>query len=63
MAAPHITPEARAYGIRVANRLLRNRAGHGGNKAAGVGYRQMRQADIIALAALAFDAGRASKNA
>ncbi len=55
-----ISTAARAYGEQAAAKLLGNRAGHGGNKAAGVGYRQMRAADIVALAALAFDAGRKS---
>ena len=54
------SPAALAYGEHVARKLLTNRAGHGGNPAHGVGYRQMRAADLTALAAIAFDAGRAS---
>jgi hypothetical protein len=51
--------EAKAYGRQVADKMLRGgRKGHGGKAA--ITYRVMREADLIALASIAFDAGRES---
>lgn len=49
-----LSPLARDYGRRVAAKLLDGRKGHGGGPCLS---RVMREADLIALAGLAFDAG------
>lgn len=49
-----LSPEAREFGRRAATKLLDGRKGHGG---APVSYRVMREAELIALAGLAFDMG------
>lgn len=53
-----VSPEARAYGAAVARKLLTNRKGHGNGPCS---YRVMREAQLSALASLAFEAGRNSK--
>lgn len=59
MAHGHKAASAAAleFGQDVARKML-NRRGHGG--AQGVVHRQMKHADLVALAAIAFDAGRRS---
>lgn len=48
---------ADAWARRSARALLSNRAGHGGTKDRGVGYRQMTEAQLAGLGRLAFEAG------
>lgn len=49
-----VSDRAIRYGRGVAKALLSGRKGHGGGECS---YRVMREEDLIALAALAFDAG------
>lgn len=54
----NLTPAAEAFGRMVARQLFAGRTGHGGGPCS---YRQMREAEIVALAGIAFDAGRLSE--
>lgn len=51
---PAVSPAALQYARRVARGLLSNRTGHGGGPCS---YRQLDETQLIALAAMAFDAG------
>jgi hypothetical protein len=52
-----ISQAARTYGERAATALMDKRKGHGGGP---IARRVLSRAELIALAAIAFDAGRAS---
>lgn len=57
MSGP-LSPEARAYGLQTAKRLLAGRTGHGGGPCTS---RVMDETQLAALTALAFQAGKESK--
>lgn len=50
-----LSPEAQAYGADTARKLLRGRKGHGGGPCL---KRNMNEAELTALCAIAFNAGR-----
>lgn len=52
-----VTHQAREYGKSQARKLLAGRTGHGGGRCT---YRQLDEAQIAALMAIAFDAGAQS---
>lgn len=53
--SPLASPPARAYGFRASRALLSNRKGHGGGPCSA---RRLGAAELAALCAVAFDAGR-----